>query len=420
VTHYELFIGWRYLRAKPFQTVMSIVGVVLGIVVLVVAYSIWSGLEEALRGRLLGSEAHVVVWKAGATFTDYEEFIDSVSDIPGVVAATPTVVTEVLLQNRSSKRRRAGAQVRGVDPSRAGTVARVEEYLSSGELKFDREELLRDGLNRLAAIGAEGDTVKGGIIVGSGLARRLAVTVGDPIIMYATFREKDGQFFPVVRNFVVVDIYQSGLYEIDSSVAYVEFSAAQDVFDMTGNASQVEIRAEHADLAGDVKDEILARHGLLYRPSTWQEMRGTFFYWLRLEKIGAMVIFGAIVLVAGFSIAIALVMLVREKTREIGILRAMGAGSAGVRGIFMLHGAVIGVVGVVVGTTLGLVICMLVRLLELELPGDVYQIEHVPVLLSWRFILLVDALTLVMCWAMSFIPASRAAALHPVEALRYE
>jgi len=224
----------------------------------------------------------------------------------------------------------------------------------------------------------------------------------------------------VVRNFVVVDIYQSGLYEIDSSVAYVEFSAAQDVFDMTGNASQVEIRAEHADLAGDVKDEILARHGLLYRPSTWQEMRGTFFYWLRLEKIGAMVIFGAIVLVAGFSIAIALVMLVREKTREIGILRAMGAGSAGVRGIFMLHGAVIGVVGVVVGTTLGLVICMLVRLLELELPGDVYQIEHVPVLLSWRFILLVDALTLVMCWAMSFIPASRAAALHPVEALRYE
>ncbi|MAF10369.1 hypothetical protein CMK11_07955 [Candidatus Poribacteria bacterium] len=413
---YELFIGWRYLRAKPFQTVMSIIGVVLGIVVLVVAFSIWSGLEDALRGRLLGSEAHVVVWKAGGSFRDYEEFIDGTTDIQGVVAAAPTVVSPALLQSRTAKQRKAGAQVRGVDPMRAGDVANISEYLNTRELRFDREDLIREGRSRLS----EDDTVKGGIIVGSGLARQLGVTVGDPVLMYATFVEGPTGFMPVMRNFVVIDIYHSGLYEIDAAVAYIDFTVAQDVFDLPGKATQVELRAENPEAAAGIKQKIMERHGLLYMPKTWQEMRGVFFYWLRLEKIGAMIIFGAIVLVAGFSIAIALVMLVREKTREIGILRAMGASAGGVRGIFMLHGTVIGCVGVVLGTGLGLLICLLVVRLDVPLPGDVYQIEHVPVALSWRFIVLVDALTLVMCWAMSLLPATRAANLHPVEALRYE
>jgi lipoprotein-releasing system permease protein len=416
VTHYEFFIGWRYLRAKPFQTAMSITGVVLGVVVLIVTYSVWSGLEEELRGSLLGSEAHLVVDRAGEGFAGYEEFIAQVLTIPGVVAASPTVESEALLQSPTSSQRRAGAMIRGVDPARAGDVVNVDEYLGSGELRFDRDDLIESGRRRLA----EGDTVKGGIILGSGLARRLGVRVGDPVVMYAAFHQIGGQFVPVVRNFVVIDTYESGLYEIDSGVAYIDFDVAQDVFSTNGRASRVHVGIEDPDNAAQVKEDILARHGLLYVPRTWQEMRGEFFFWLRVEKIGAMVMLGAIVLVAGFSIAIALVMLVREKTREIGILRAMGARAQTVRSIFVLHGAVVGATGIVLGTGVGLLVCGAVALYEIPLPGSVYQIEHVPVTLSWRFIALVDALTLAMCLVMAWVPAKRAADMHPVEALRYE
>jgi lipoprotein-releasing system permease protein len=416
VKYHEFFIGWRYLRARPFQTGMSITGVVLGIVVLVVTYSIWTGLEEALRARLLGSEAHVEVGKMGGLFTDYEKFIAAAEELPEIVAGTPSVVSEVLLQNRASKRRKAGAQVRGVDPARAGAVARISEYLASGELVFDRPELIAEGKSRLH----DADTVVGGIIVGSGLAMKLRLSVGDPVMMYATFHERGTAIYPVMRTFVVVDTYESGLYEIDASVAYIDFAVAQDIFDYEGAATVVQLRVAEPNRAGAAKQAILQRFGLVYNPRTWQEMRGAFFYWLRLEKIGAMIIFGAIVLVAGFSIAIALVMLVREKTREIGILRAMGLGASGIRRVFMLHGTVIGVLGVLIGTAIGLAICVIVMQLKVGLPGDVYQIEYVPVLLSWRFILLVDGSSFVMCLGMSLLPASRAANLRPVEALRYE
>jgi lipoprotein-releasing system permease protein len=415
--YYERFVGLRYLRAKPFQTLMSTVGVVLGIVVVIVSLSVFSGFQETLRDKLLGAEAHLVVWQQGGHFRDSEAFLRDVEKMPKVAAAAPAIVNQALLRNYRDAQAVSGAQVKGLDPERAPRVGDIEAYLASGSLDFDRSGVLAVGKAKVN----EGDTIHGGIILGWALARRLRLEVGDPVVVFAEFREVRGAIYPRARTFIVVDKYTSGLYEIDANVAFISLAAAQNLYGMGDDVTQVEIRAKDPDAAADVQQAILERFGLEFIPKTWKELRGSFFNAMELEKRLTFVILGLIIVVAAFSIAITLIMLVMEKIREIGALKAMGAADGSILRIFMLNGTLIGVAGALIGTVLSLLLCWVLKeYLRIPLPGEVYQVDHVPVRVSWGYVTLVNVLSIAICWVATLYPALRASRLNPVEALRYE
>jgi lipoprotein-releasing system permease protein len=416
---YESFVGFRYLRAKPAQTVMSLGGVVLGIVVVIVSLSIFSGFQQTLRDKLLGAEAHLIVLPQAADLTDYKKVVTEFESLPKVVAASPSILGQALLRNYADKDRLSGAMVKGLDPETAPRVGDVDAYLRSGHLNFDRPELIEMARRRGVP---EDDTIQGGIVLGWALARRLRVQVGDPIFVFADFKEDPfGKIYPVPRIFVVCDLYNSGLYEIDANMAFVSLAAAQSLYRTPTGVTQIEIRAQTPDDADAVQREILVRYGLEYAPKTWKELRGSFFSAMELEKRLTFVILALIVVVAAFSIAITLIMLVMEKYREIGTLKALGATRGGILRLFMLNGTIVGVIGAGAGTAISLILCYILKhYLRIPLPGDVYQIDYVPVKVSWGYVGLVNALSVLICWLATLYPAFRASRLNPVEALRYE
>ena len=428
----ERLIGWRYLRAKPFQTVISVLGVFLGMVALIVAYSIWSGLEAILYDRLISSEPHLTAQKIGKPFNDYEEFIANMETKEKVVAAAPSVKQVALIQNLMNGRR-SGVEIRGIDSERGGYVTRIHSELQSyqtnplaedmedmyaegGPLNFDRPDIISFGRSKLP----EGDTIAGGIIVGEAVAATLGIDIGDPALLYTDVERIAGRIIASIRTFIVIDIYRSGVYALDSRVAYVELSAAQRAFNMGDAVTRVDIRTAEPDDADAVKKEIQAEYGMTYHPRTWKERWGEMFALLELEKVGAAIIFALIVVVASFSIAVMILMLVKEKTREIGILKAMGMSDGAVLRIFALYSAAIGGMGAVAGTLGSLGLCWLITQLEIPLPKQFYYISTVPVEISWPFIGLVNALTMAVCLGVSFLPSRRASLMDPVEALRYE
>lgn len=416
---YESFIGLRYLKAKPAQTAMSLGGVVLGIVVVVVSLSIFSGFQQTLRDKLLGAEAHLIVLPQAGDFRDYPRAVAAFEQLPKVVAASPSTLGQALLRNYHDKEYLSGAMIKGLDPASAPRVGDLTAYLQSGRLGFDRPELVEMARRRGVP---EEDTIQGGIILGWALARRLRVQVGDPLFVFADFKEDPfGRIYPVPRIFVVCDLYRSGLYEIDANMAFISLSAAQSLYRTPTGVTQIEIRTQTPDDAEEVQREILTRYGLEYAPRTWKELRGSFFSAMELEKRLTFVILALIVVVAAFSVAITLIMLVMEKYREIGALKALGATRGGVLRIFMLNGTIVGVVGAGLGTAISLILCYLLKhYLRIPLPGDVYQIDYVPVKVSWGYVGLVNGLSVLVCWMATLYPAFWASRLDPVEALRYE
>ncbi len=425
----ERLIGWRYLRAKPFQTIISVLGVFLGMVALIVAYSIWSGLEAILYNRLISSEPHLTAQKIGKRFIDYEEFIANMETKEKVSAVAPSVEQVALIQNLMNGRR-SGVQIRGIDSERGGYVTRIHGNLASyqnnplaeemfkegGPINFDRPDIISIGRSKLP----EGDTIAGGIILGEAVAGTLGIDIGDPALLYTDVERIAGRIVASIRTFIVIDFYQSGVYALDSRNAYVELSAAQRAFNMGDAVTRVDIRTAEPDDADDVKKEILNEYGMTYHARTWKERWGEMFALLELEKMGASIIFALIVLVASFSIAVMILMLVKEKTREIGILKTMGMSDRSVLRIFGLYSAAIGGMGAVAGTLGSLGLCWLITQLEIPLPAQFYYISTVPVEISWPFIGLVNALTMTVCLGVSFLPSRRASLMDPVEALRYE
>ena len=346
-----------------------------------------------------------------------------------VVAAAPSVKQVALIQNLMNGRR-SGVQVRGIDSERGGFVTRIHGNLQSyqnnplaeelskegGPINFDRPDIINIGRSKLP----EGDTIAGGIILGEAVAGTLGIDIGDPALLYTDVERIVGRIVASIRTFIVIDFYRSGVYALDSRNAYVELSAAQRAFNMGGAVTRVDIRTAEPDDADAVKKEILDEYGVTYHPRTWKEQWGEMFALLELEKMGASIIFALIVLVASFSIAVMILMLVKEKTREIGILKTMGMSDRAVLRIFALYSAAIGGMGAVAGTLGSLGLCWLITQLEIPLPAQFYYISTVPVEISWPFIGLVNALTMTVCLGVSFLPSRRASIMDPIEALRYE
>ncbi len=406
---FELFISGRYLRAKQKHafisliTVLSISGVTVGVMALIVVIAVMAGFEADLKSRILGVESHVVLMRHGG-FPEYPKTLKYLETAEGVESATPFVYTQIMLRSSSGL---SGAVLRGIDPASAGKV--IQNFDSSA-------------LNMPANAPSEDDKpLAPGIILGKELAKNLGVSEGQVIYLISPRGMISPMgHLPAMKRFKVVDFSESGMYEYDGSLAYIHLSEAQKLLRMGNAVTGVEIRVTNIHDAKKIAQKIVADLGWPYWTRDWMQMNQNLFSALQLERTVMFIILALIILVAAFNIASSLIMMVMEKTKDIAILKAMGATSQHIRKIFILKGMVIGAVGTFFGVSLGFLLCTLLKHYKfIELPNDVYYITTLPVLLEPLDVLIIAASAMVICFLATLYPAHQASKLDPVEALRY-
>lgn len=413
---YELFIGLRYLRARrrgtfiSLITLISVLGVMIGVMTLNVVMAVMSGFEETLRDRLLGINAHIALVKSGDQLRDYETILQQVVAEPGVVAASPTIYGQVMLTSGS---RVSGVVVRGVDPDRVNSVVNVQTFLQEGNLA---------ALNAQHPIQVEERTVLlPGIILGDRLANQLGLFVGTPVQVVSPLGSPTAiGVIPKVRRFVVAGILRTGMSEIDSTLVFMGLTEAQRFFEMGDGVTNIEIRVQNVNRSREVAERIQQRLGFPYFAEDWTRLWPNLFSALQLEKTVYFLVLLLMILIGAFNIVSTLVMVVMEKKKDIAILRSMGATQKSIRRIFLLKGFIIGVVGTILGVVLGLAVCFLIAQYEFQLPKDVFLISTVPVRIYWSNFLLVAVASFLVCLIASIYPSRQAAKLDPVEIIRYE
>ena len=407
---FESFIAKRYLLARQQQafisviSLISVLGVGLGVASLIVVVGVMHGFSSELRDKILGINAHMVAAVAGGAMHEYRDAMDRVDRVPGVLGSTPFIYTEVML---SSSRGVKGVVLRGVDPATADRVLALPKEMVAGTL---------------ADLNAPG--IFPGIIVGKELADRLGLTLGDTVnLMSPSGKESAAGFTPKVKTFSIRGLFRTGMYEYDSTLAYVSIPAAQELLGFKRDiVTGLELKVADVDKVDALVP--VARAALGGPPvylRTWIDMNGNLFKALRLEKTAMFVILVMIVLVGSFSIITTLVMLVMEKTKDIAILLSMGATSRTIRRIFMLQGSIIGLVGTGLGYALGLTVALLLEKYQfIKIPGDVYPMDHLPVRLDWPDMIAIGVTALALCFLATVYPARQASRLQPAEALRHE
>jgi lipoprotein-releasing system permease protein len=405
---YELFIALRYLLARRKQafisliSLISILGVMVGVMALLIALALMTGLQGELRDRIVGSAAHVYVMKVGG-ITDAEAEVRKLLAVPRVKGAAPVLQGKALLTSDAGGE--AFIEVKGVVPEQERTVTQIEKAMVSGGL---------DALNT-----APGQTPA--LLVGKSLAEQLKVTVGDSVHLI-TPEGTMTPFGPMMRPrpFKIAGIFSLGLFEYDSSYGFVRLDVAER---MLGRRTPdfIELKLDDMFAAQHVADSIPVRLGPDYMAQDWADLNGALFSALWLEKMAISITIGLIVMVAALNIVASLVLLVMEKSRDIAILKTMGSSAASIRRIFMLQGLVIGLLGTVAGAVPGYaLIYVLDRYRLIHVPIDVYQISYVPFTLQRQDFAVVVAAAVAICFIATIYPSRQAAKLDPAQALRYQ
>lgn len=408
---FELFIGARYLRAKQKQafisliTILSVAGVTVGVMALIVVIAVMAGFEADLKKRILGVESHLVVMRHGGGFEDYRDVMGYLESVEGVEAATPVIFDQVMLRTSSGA---SGVVLRGIDPQ---TVGGVVSNLTPEALA---------GL--LPQNGSDLEKPPGpGIILGKELALNLGAVPGELVYVISP----RGMLSPIghvpsMKPFRVAGIFESGMYDYDGSIAYIHMAEAQKMLRIGDAVSALEVRLTDIDRADKITRQVVDHLGFPFWAKNWMDMNRNLFSALKLEKTVMFIILALIVMVAAFNIASSLIMMVMEKTKDIAILKAMGASDKSIRKIFVLKGMVIGAIGTVLGVILGFILCLaLERYKFIELPSDVYYITTLPVLLQVWDVVAIAGSAMVICYLATLYPARQASRLNPVDALRY-
>lgn len=409
----ELFVGLRYLRAKrrtrfvSFITLISLLGIALGVAALIVILSVMNGFEGELRTRLLSMSAHGSVSAVDGTIDDWEPVLQQVLEQPGVESAAPFVQMEGMIQ---SGRDLVAVLVHGVVPE-------YEQALSG-----DSVSMLEGSLGVLQA----GER---GIILGRSLAYDLGARIGDGVVLLVPRPVGDGTLQPVLERFVTRGIFEVGLQDHDAVLALVHADDVASILNKGPGVSSIRFRAADVLAAPQVARALQTKLGDAYSSSDWTIENGSYFRAIRLEKMMMSLILSLIIGVAAFNIVASLVMVVTDKTTDIAVLRTLGMGPEGVVKIFFVQGAVIGWTGVAIGVLLGVVLAWyvptIVPVLEQFfgfqiMPGDVYYVTEIPSELEMRDVLIISVSAFVLTSLATLYPARRAALVNPAAALRYE
>ncbi len=409
-TPYEIFVSLRYLKTKKrygtisLNTFISIAGVVIGVATSIITLAVMTGFQGYFRDKILSAISHVVVMEySGEGVGDLKALQEKVSKVPHVKATTPFIINQVML---TTKDRVQGVVVRGIDPKTEGQVTDLEKNVTEGSLR-DLEGLGRN----LPAI-----------VIGEDLARRFGANIGDTLTMVNPIGEESPMgMVPKMRKFELVGVFDAGMYDYNTTFVYISLGEAQKFFNMPGRVSGLQARVDDIYRASAIAESIQSVIGFPYYTRNWIEMNKNFFSALKLEKIGMSLILVVIIIVASFNIIGTLTMIVMEKSREIAILKSMGATRNSIMKIFMFSGVFIGVVGTVLGSTIGYgAVALIARSGLITLPKDVYQVSHLPLSITGFDILFISLMALGISFAATIYPAWQAARQDPVEVLRYE
>jgi len=404
---FEWFVARRYLTARRRQafialiSTVSILGVGVGVMALVIALALMTGVQGELRDRIVGSAAHIYVYRVGAAYDDVEAEIDRMK-IPGVADGAPAILGEALLV--AGERSSVPVRLKGIDPEQESHVTEIREAVRSGTID---------------ALTDRGPGAADGVVIGVDLANTLRVELGDALLL-VTPQPTMTPMGPALRSrkVEVVAIVEFGFYESDNGWAFVSLETAARMLNRDG-PDLVQLRLDDLETAPAIRERLQAELGVEYQVQDWTELNAPLYSALWLEKVAISATIGLIVMVAALNIVASLVLLVMEKSRDIAILRTMGASSRVIRRIFVLQGLTIGLVGTLAGTVLGLIVCEVAdRYRLISLPADVYQITYLPFHVEPLDVAIVVVSAIVVCFVATIHPARQAARLDPAEALR--
>ena len=404
---FESFMTKRYLKVRHSRsyvaliTVLAALGVALGVMVLVVVIAVMSGFQSELKKQILGIEAHLLVTRYSDWIEDYPRVVKDIEKVAGVQNAMAFVHGQGMLRTAAGV---SGVALRGVVPHNLTVNVKTRSGRDLGEI--------------LAGSESSSDIP---VVLGSVLAEKLRLSVGDSaMLMVVSGRQSEASRLPRMYRMKVIELFETGMHQYDGIMGFVDIHRLQSVIGVGDLATGIEVRIENPDDVDSVGEKILSALGYRFWINNWKQMHRNLFYMLMIQKFLMYVILTLIIVVAAFNVSSALIMMVREKTKDIAILKAMGATQASVRKIFLCKGMVIGSVGIGLGTAAGLLVCaLLARYHFIELPGDVYFLTTLPVQIKATDLGAIVLGTTLICVFASLYPAKQAAKMNPVDAIRY-
>jgi lipoprotein-releasing system permease protein len=408
---FETFICFRYLKAKRKQgfisliTFISVAGVAVGVMALIVVLAVMAGFTSELRNKILGVNSHIVVQKFGGIIDDYPALIDAIQHAEGVKSVTPYIYSQTMITTGNNG---TGIVLRGIDPVSASSVLSLSSQLTYGDIS---------GLSR-----AEKEPGRPpGIIIGKHLARQLRVGMGDRVRLLSPSGPLTPMgVIPKIKTCEITGIFDTGMYEYDSSLAYISIRTAQQFLGLGDGVHGIEINVDDIYQAANIATKIEEMLGPGFVAKDWMRMNQNLFSALKLEKTAMFIILTLIVLVAAFNIISTLTMVVMEKTKDIAILKSMGAKSGNILRIFVYEGLIIGCTGTAIGVAGGLGLCkILSRYQFIKLPSDVYPMSTLPVKVLPFDVTAVAFAAVLITFLATIYPSWQASRVEPAEALRY-
>jgi lipoprotein-releasing system permease protein len=392
----ELFISWRYLvtqRKEKFISLISIIsilGVAIGVAALIVVIAVMSGFDKDLRDKIVGNYSHITISSyQGINSTEYDNIVKKIGSHPHIESLSPYIQGQVLVKEGN---RYFAISLKGIEPTGEVKVTHINQYLIKGKLQ---------------------DLDTRGVIIGKELASYLGLSLGSNLTMYSPL----GKLY----NLKIVGIFNSGMYDYDLNLIFIHLKTAQEVLGLDDRISAVAVKLDNLYLADKLIPGLSEILGFDYVLKSWTQANQNFFAALKLEKLTMFIILTLIILVASFNIISTLIVMVVEKTKDIGILKTIGMNSGDIRRIFTYEGLIIGTLGTFLGALSGVILCGLLKRYQfIKLPSDIYYIDRLPVAIDWTDISLIVLAAMFITVVSTIYPAVKAAKLKPVEALRYE